>query len=100
MQQAIKIVADFLEEKQIFPILENELMFMKLNAKRECLLHTKGRQQKEWAKLYPETNKYIFQNRNNPIYYQYAQWLISKNQFWLANIIFDVIQLSRYLKRK
>ncbi len=100
MQQAVKITADFLEEKQLLPTFENELTFMKLTVKRESLLHTRGQQQKEYAKLYPETDAYIFCNKHNPVYYKYAQWLIAKKQFWLANIIFNIIQLSRYLKRR
>lgn len=100
MRQAIAIMEDFLTINFQNSNFEKEICFQKLSAKCEWLKYTRGIKQRELCQFYPEANKYIMDNKSNPIYYRYAQLLASKNMFWVANLMLNIIHLIKNVIRK
>jgi glycosyltransferase involved in cell wall biosynthesis len=98
MKQAIEDIEQFLIQNNVYEQLKEDLMCLKLFAKREWLVNTKGETQKESINLYPETNPYILKYKSNPIYYRYAQWLASKNCFWITNMLLKLVKFGKKMR--
>lgn len=72
--------------------LEKELAFLKLETKFPLLIMgTNHEQYREWTALYPESNKYIWQNKYISFRSRMLEWLACKRQWWLVELYYLLV---------
>lgn len=79
--------------------LEQEISFLKLEAKFPFLLSTDKRKQRLWQEWYPEANCYISKNRNISVRSRFIQWCAWKHldfvicmyRWFLDRIVYGII---------
>lgn len=70
--------------------LEQEIAFLKLEAKFPFLIMGNSKLFKLWREWYPEANKYILLNKNISFRSRMLQWFAWKGQFWIVRL-YDII---------
>lgn len=79
--------------------LEQEIAFLKLEAKFPFLLSDDRKKQKLWDEWYPEANSYILKNRNISVRSRFVQWcawkhlgvIVSMYRWLLNKIVYGII---------
>lgn len=66
--------------------LEQELAFFKLETKFQLLLSGDIKQYKMWKNWYPESNRFILQNKNISLRSRLVQWCAWKNCYFLVKL--------------
>lgn len=81
---------DFLRHK-FGDALEKEIAFFKLNTKLPFLITDDESQYEVWKEWWPETNKYICENKQQAFRTRMVQWFAAKRQFWAVKLYFKVV---------
>ena len=68
--------------------LEKEIAFFKLNIKLPFIITDDPIKHQVWKEWYPEANKYILENKHQPIRNRIVQWFAWKNQFWFVKLYY------------
>lgn len=69
--------------------LTKEIAFLKLETKFPLLIMGSCTEQyKQWTRLYPEANKYIFQNTYISIRSRVLEWFAWKKQWWIVRLYY------------
>ncbi len=63
-----------------------EIEFFKLNAKFPFLISNNIELYDFWNTVYPESNKYIFQNKNQSFRAKILQWMASNKIYWFVKL--------------
>lgn len=72
--------------------LTKEIAFLKLEMKFPLLIMGSSiGQYKEWARLYPEANPYIFQNTYISMRSRILEWCAWKKQWWIIRLYYRVV---------
>lgn len=79
--------------------LEQEIAFLKLEAKFPFLLSDDRKKQKLWNEWYPEANSYILKNHNISVRNRFLQWcawkhlgvIVSMYRWFLNKIVYGII---------
>ncbi len=78
-------------EKKFGHSLDKEVAFFKLNTKLPFLITDDKSQYEVWKEWWPEANKYICENKQQPLRTRLVQWFAVKGQFWAVKLYFKVI---------
>ena len=71
--------------------LERDIAFFKLNTKLPFLITDDQMQYEIWKEWWPEANKYICENKQQPLRTRMVQWFAAKGQFWVVKLYFKVV---------
>lgn len=71
--------------------LDEEIAFLKLDAKFPFLIMSDVAMCHLWQSWYPEANKYIWKNKYVPLRSRIIQWCASKKQYWIVRLYYQVI---------
>ena len=71
--------------------LDREIAFFKLNTKLPFLITDDQAQYEAWKEWWPEANRYICENKQQPLRTRMVQWLAAKGQFWAVKLYFKVV---------
>ena len=71
--------------------LDREIAFFKLNTKLPFLITDDKTQYEVWKEWWPEANRYICENKQQPLRTRMVQWLAAKGQFWAVKLYFKVV---------
>lgn len=71
--------------------LDREIAFFKLNTKLPFLITDDQAQYEVWKEWWPEANKYICENKQQPFRTRMVQWFAAKGQFWAVKLYFKVV---------
>lgn len=78
-------------EKKFGHSLDKEIAFFKLNTKLPFLITDDATQYEVWKEWWSEANKYICENKQQPLRTRLVQWFAAKNQFWAVKLYFKVV---------
>ena len=84
---AIDMLSDYFRMTKSMSLFEDSFCYMKLTAKLNLLINSRGNQQKEWAKLYPEANSKILFYKHISFYWRLALKIVQYHGLWLFNYI-------------
>ncbi len=70
---------------------EQEIHFFKLNVKMPLLISDQNESYRVWARTFPESNRYIMQNRTQVCRMRLVQWMASKRQFWAVKLYYLLV---------
>lgn len=84
---AIDLIENFFITQQVYKDFQKGLFFMKLTVKLNLLLGSRGKQQKEWNKLYPQANKYILFYSSMSWYWRIALLTAAYKFIFLFNLL-------------
>ena len=90
IQYNVRQTVDFLRHK-FDNALDKEIAFFKLNTKLPFLITDDHTQYEVWKEWWPEANRYICENRQQPLRTRFVQWFAAKNQFWAVKLYFKVV---------
>ena len=76
--------------------LDREIAFFKLNTKLPFLITDDKTQYEVWKEWWPEANRYICENKQQPLRTRMVQWLAAKGQFWAVKLYFKVVYKLDY----
>lgn len=68
------------------PLYKQELSYLKLDVKFPFLLMNSKKFRKLWKQWYPESNRYILENKNVSLRTRMVQWCAAKNFWLLVNV--------------
>lgn len=71
--------------------LEYEIAFFKLEAKFPFLIMGNSKLFRLWEQWYPESNRYILQNKNISFRSRMLQWIAWKGQFWIVWLYYKIV---------
>ena len=71
--------------------LDREIAFFKLNTKLPFLITDDQAQYEVWKEWWPEANKYICENKQQPLRTRMVQWFAANGQFWAVKLYFKVV---------
>ncbi len=71
--------------------LEKEIAFFKLNVKLPFIISDDSKRIAVWREWYPEADKYIWDNKHQPIRNKLVQWLAAKGQYWAVKLYYKVV---------
>lgn len=71
--------------------LDQEIAFLKLEAKFPFLIIGDIKLYKLWKEWYPEANQYILRNKNISSRNRMLQWFAWKNQYWLVWLYYILV---------
>ena len=71
--------------------LDMEIAFFKLNTKLPFLITDDQAQYEVWKEWWPEANKYIYENKQQPLRARMVQWFAAKDQFWAVKLYFKLV---------
>ena len=71
--------------------LDREIAFFKLNTKLPFLITDDLAQYEVWKEWWPEANKYICENKQQPLRTRMVQRFAAKGQFWAVKLYFKVV---------
>lgn len=71
--------------------LEMEIAFFKLNVKLPFIITDDPLKYQVWKEWYPEANKFIWENKQQPFRTRLLQWLAANGQFWAVKLYFKMI---------
>lgn len=72
--------------------MDRELAYLKLDAKFPFLIMAPDRERyRLWTEWYPETGRYIMQNKSVSCRRRLLQWFASKGQFWLVRLHYYLV---------
>lgn len=71
--------------------LDQEIAFLKLEAKFPFLIIGDTKLYKLWKEWYPEANQYILRNKSISSRNRMLQWFAWKNQYWLVWLYYQLI---------
>lgn len=83
LRHNVSCIEDFLTRKYKDG-LEQEIAYMKLEAKFPFLLSGDKARLRLWSQWYPEANRYILSNKNISARSRFLQWCAWKGQLWLV----------------
>ena len=78
-------------EKKFGHSLDKEIAFFKLNTKLPFIITDDATQYEVWKEWWPEANKYICENKQQPLRTRLVQWFAAKGQFWAVKLYFKVV---------
>lgn len=71
--------------------LDREIAFFKLNTKLPFLITDDQAQYEVWKEWWLEANKYICENKQQPLRTRMVQWFAANGQFWAVKLYFKVV---------
>lgn len=71
--------------------LDEEIAFLKLDAKFPFLIMSDKSMYNLWLAWYPEANKYIWKNKYISLRNRIVQWCADKKQYWIVRLYYQVI---------
>lgn len=71
--------------------LDEEIAFLKLDAKFPFLIMSDKSMYHLWQSWYPEANKYIWKNKYVPLRSRIIQWCADKKQYWIVRFYYQVV---------
>lgn len=78
-------------EKKFGNSLDKEIYFFKLNTKLPFLITDDETQYKVWKEWWPEANKYICENKQQPFRIRLVQWFAAKELFWAVKLYYKLV---------
>lgn len=76
--------------------LEKEIAFLKLNTKLPFLITDDETQYEVWKKWWPEANRFILENKRQPLRVRLVQWLAINGKFTLVKLYYRVVNKLIY----
>lgn len=86
-----------LEELERFTLQKKEveyavqIHFLKLNIKLPLLISDNDNMHRRWMQMFPESNKYIMQNKLLPLRTRLLQWFASKQNFAIVKLYYKFV---------
>lgn len=68
-----------------------QIHFLKLNIKLPLLISDNDNMHRRWMQMFPESNKYIMQNRLLPLRTRLLQWFASKQNFAIVKLYYKFV---------
>lgn len=95
MQSAISEIETFLSNKNILHRYTEELGYLKLSAKFNILLYSRGDLQKYWNQQYLETSHLILSFNALSLYWRIALLFAKVNLLWVFNLMVSIRKFLR-----
>lgn len=92
---ATALLEDFFRNRNVYERFEKEFRYLKLTVKLNLLIGSRGKQQKEWNRLYPESNGSIFSYSQISRYWRIALKFAAWNILPVFNLMVNAGQKLR-----